>query len=191
MHMPSSLTQLVRAEPNGFGAVITHPDFDALVAQPGFVDGLVALLAKHLVIRIDAPPYQAKSLGAIAARLGPPSVNKGPRLAGFDSIIHFNTPGKPDADPQRDGDASQILHHDSAGLAEPPAFAIVNTKTFPKEPAWHSWVDMQAVYRDLPAALKQRINGLRCIHPSYPELVSVGVQRSPLILCFSAAGRSR
>ena len=26
---------------------------DALVAQPGFIDGLVALLAKHLVVRID------------------------------------------------------------------------------------------------------------------------------------------
>jgi alpha-ketoglutarate-dependent taurine dioxygenase len=177
MHVPSSLAELVRAEPGGFGAVIAHPDVDALVAQPGFVDGLVALLAKHLVIRIDAPPYQAKSLGAIAARLGPASVNKGPRLAGFEHIIHFNTPGKGDADPQRDRDAAQILHHDSAGLAEPPAFAIVNTKTLPKEPAWHSWIDMQAVYRDLPAALKQRINGLRCIHPSYPELVSVGVQR--------------
>ncbi len=92
MHAPSSLAQLVRAEPSGFGAVIAHPDFDALVAQPGFADGLVALLAKHLVIRIDAPPYQAKSLGAIAARLGPASVNKGPRLAGFEHIIHFNTP---------------------------------------------------------------------------------------------------
>lgn len=168
---------LVRAEASGFGAVIENRDLDALVAQPGFVDGLVALLAKHLVIRIDAPPYQARSLAAIAARLGPASVNKGPRLAGFDHIIHFNTPGKPDADPQRDRDAAQILHHDSAGLAEPPAFAIVNTKSSPKEPAWHSWIDMQAVYRDLPEATKQRIKDLRCIHPSYPELVSVGVQR--------------
>jgi alpha-ketoglutarate-dependent taurine dioxygenase len=182
VHAPSSPTRLVRAEPGGFGAVIEHSDFDALVAEPGFLDGLVSLLAKHLVIRIDALPYQAKSLGAIAARLGPPSVNKAPRLAGFDSIIHFNTPGKADADPQCDRDASQILHHDSAGLAEPPAFAIVNTKTFPKEPAWHSWVDMQAVYRDLSSALKQKINGLRCIHPSYPELVSVGVQRDLKVL---------
>ena len=41
---------------------------------------------------------------------------------------------------------------------------------------------MQAVYRDLPAATKQRINGLRCIHPSYPELVSVGVQRDLKVL---------
>ena len=41
---------------------------------------------------------------------------------------------------------------------------------------------MQAVYRDLPGALKQRINGLRCIHPSYPELVSVGVQRDLKVL---------
>lgn len=171
------LADLVQVEPGGFGAVIAHPDFDALVARPGFVDALVSLLAKHLVIRIDAPPYAARSLAAIADRLGPPSVNKGPRLAGFEQIIHFNTPGKPDADPQRDRDAAQILHHDSAGLPEPPAFAIVNTKSFPKEPAWHSWIDMQRVYRDLPEATKRRINGLRCIHPSYPELVSVGVQR--------------
>ncbi len=171
------LSTIARIEPSGFGAVIEHTDLDVLAARPGFVDGLVALLAKHLVIRIDAPPFQAKTLAAIAARLGPPSVNKAPRLAGFDSIIHFNTPGKPDADPQRDRDVAQVLHHDSAGLAAPPAFAIVNTKTVPKEPAWHSWVNMQAVYRDLPAATKQKINGLRCIHPSYPELVTVGVQR--------------
>lgn len=173
---------VARPEPSGFGAVIAHSDFDALVAQPGFVDGLVSLLAKHLVIRIDAPPFDPKSLAAIAARLGPPSLNKGPRLAGFDSLIQFDSPPKPDADPQRDRDAAQVLHHDSAGLAEPPAFAIVNTKTFPQEPAWHSWVNMQAVYRDLPEALKQRIDSLRCIHPSYPELVSVGVQRDLKVL---------
>jgi len=184
MNAPVSFdfANLVRPETSGFGAVIQHSDLDALVAQPGFVDGLVPLLAKHLVVRIDAPPYQAQSLAVIAARLGPPSVNKGPRLAGHDSIIHFNTPGKPDADPQCDRDAAQVLHHDSAGLAEPPAFAIVNTKTSPKEPAWHSWVNMQAVYRDLPDALKQKINGLRCVHPSYPELVSVGVQRDLKVL---------
>jgi alpha-ketoglutarate-dependent taurine dioxygenase len=176
------ISTVAHPEPGGFGAVITHTDFDALVAQPGFADALVALLAKHLVIRIDAPPFNAASLAAIAARLGPPSVNKGPRLPGFDSIIQFDSPGKPDADPQRDRDAAQVLHHDSAGLAEPPAFAIVNTKTLPPAPAWHSWVDMQAVYRDLPKAMKQRINGLSCIHPSYPELVSVGVQRDLKVL---------
>ena len=70
----------------------THSNFDALVAQPGFADALVSLLAKHLVIRIDAPPFNAESLAAIAARLGPPSVNKGPRLPGFDSIIQFDSP---------------------------------------------------------------------------------------------------
>jgi taurine dioxygenase len=176
------LSSLARIEPNGFGAVIEHTDFDVLVARPGFIDGLVALLAKHLVVRIDAPPYEARSLAAIAARLGSPSVNKGPRLAGFDSIIHFNTPGKADGDPQRDRDVAQILHHDSAGLAEPPAFAIVNTKSSPGEPAWHSWVNMQAVYRDLPAPMKARINGLRCVHPNYPELVTVGVQRDLKVL---------
>ena len=176
------LSSITRIEPNGFGAVIEHTDFDVLVARPGFIDGLVALLAKHLVIRIDAPPYEARSLAAIAARLGPPSVNKGPRLKSYDSIIHFNTPGKADADPQRDRDIAQILHHDSASLAEPPAFAIVNTKSSPSEPAWHSWVNTQAVYRDLPAAMKARINGLRCVHPSYPELVTVGVQRDLKVL---------
>lgn len=129
------LASVVRAEASGFGAVIAHDDFDALVAQPGFIDALVGLLAKHLVVRIDAPPFEAKSLAAIAERLGPPSVNKGPRLPGFDAIIQ------------------------------------------PSDPAWHSWVDMQAVYRDLPATLKQRIAGLRCIHPSYPEVVSAGVHR--------------
>jgi taurine dioxygenase len=175
--MKFDVSSVARVEPNGFGAIIEHKDFDALVAQPGFVDGLVSLLAKHLVIRIDAPPFDPKSLAAVAARLGPPSVNKGPRLPGFDAIIQFDSAGKPDADPQRDRDAAQILHHDSAGLAEPPAFAIVNTKTLPKEPAWHSWVDMQAVYRELPEATKTKINGLRCIHPSYPELVTVGVHR--------------
>ena len=176
------VSTVARPEPGGFGAVIGHSDFDALVAQPGFIDALVSLLAKHLVIRIDAPPFDPKSLAAIAARLGPPSLNKAPRLAGFETLIQFDSPAKPDADPQRDRDAAQILHHDSASLAEPPTFAIVNTKTFPKEPAWHSWVNMQAVYRDLPEALKQKLNGLRCVHPSYPELVSVGVQRELKVL---------
>jgi alpha-ketoglutarate-dependent taurine dioxygenase len=171
------ISALARPEQSGFGAVIEHTDFDILVAKPGFADALVLLLAKHLVVRIDAPPFEAKSLAAIATRLGPPSVNKGPRLPGFDAIIQFDSPGKPDADPQRDRDGAQVLHHDSAGLAEPPCFAIVNTKTIPPTPAWHSWVNMQAVYRDLPAAMKSKINGLRAIHPSYPELVSVGVQR--------------
>lgn len=171
------ISSLARPEPDGFGAIIAHEDFDALAAQPGFVDGLVSLLAKHLVVRIDAPPFNPASLAVVATRLGPPSVNKGPRLPGFDQIIQFDSPGKPDADPQRDRDAAQVLHHDSAGLTEPPAFAIVNTKTSPRAPAWHSWVNMQAVYRDLPEALKKKIAGLRCIHPSYPELVSVGVQR--------------
>ena len=168
---------VVRAEAGGFGAVITHDDFDALVAQPGFADALVGLLAKHLVIRIDAPPFQAASLAAIAARLGPPSVNRGPRLPGFDALIQFESAGKPDADPQKDRDAAQILHHDSAGLVEPPAYAIVNTKTHPGEPALHSWIDMQAVYRDLPATLKRTIDPLRCVHPTYPEVVSAGVHR--------------
>lgn len=171
------LASIAQVEANGFGAVIAHADFDALVAQPGFVDAFVGLLARHLVVRIDAPPFEAKSLAAIADRLGPPSVNKGPRLPGFDAIIQFESAGKPDADPQKDRDAAQILHHDSAGLSEPPAYAIVNTKTQPSDPAWHSWIDMQAVYRDLPAALKQKIAGLRCIHPSYPEVVSAGVHR--------------
>lgn len=172
------MSVIARPETGGFGAVIEHKDFDALVATPGFIDGLVALLAKHLVVRIDTPPFDAKSLAAVAARLGPPSANKGPRLPGFESIIQFENAGKPDADPQKDQDAAQILHHDSAGLEQPPAYAIVNTKTIPKPPAWHSFVDMQAVYRDLPDSMKQRINGLRCIHPSYPEIVSVGVQRT-------------
>ena len=112
---------IAQSQPGGFGAVIVHSNFDALVAQPGFVDGLVGLLAKHLVVRIETPPFDAKSLGAIAARLGPASVNKGPRLPGYDSLIQFDSPGKPDADPQKDLDSAQILHHDSAGLAEPPA----------------------------------------------------------------------
>lgn len=171
------LASVVQVEASGFGAVIAHDDVDALVAQPGFTDALAGLLAKHLVVRIDAPPFEAKSLAAIATRLGPPSVNKGPRLPGFDSIIQFESAGKVDVDPQKDRDAAQIMHHDSAGLTEPPAYAIVNTKTQPREPAWHSWIDMQAVYRDLPAAMKQRIDGLRCIHPSYPEVVSAGVHR--------------
>jgi taurine dioxygenase len=174
----SAVSVHAQVEPSGFGAVITHENFDALAAQPGFPDRLVELLAKHLVIRIDAPPFDPKSLAVIASRLGPPSMNKGPRLPGFDSIIQFDSPGKADSDPAKDNDIAQVLHHDSAGLAEPPTFAIVNTKTIPKAPAWHSWVNMQAVYQDLPAALKTKINGLRCIHPSYPELVSVGVQRN-------------
>lgn len=176
------ISSIARPEPGGLGAVIAHDDFDALVAQPGFLDALVALLAKHLVVRIDAPPFDPASLAAVATRLGPPSLNKGPRLPGFHQIIQFESLGKPDADPQRDRDAAQVLHHDSAGLAEPPGFAIVNTKTLPSAPAWHSWVNMQAVYRDLPETTKKRISGLRCIHPGYPELVSVGVQRDLKLL---------
>lgn len=175
--------------PSGFGAVLAIGDFDAAVKQPGFIDGLVSLLAKHLVLRIDAPPYDAGSLAAVAARLGPPSVNKGPRIPGYDSLIQFESAGKPDADPKKDQDAAQILHHDSAGLAEPPAYAIVNTKTFPSQPAEHSWIDMQAVYRDLPDDLKAKINGLRCIHPSYPDIVTAGVHRDVKSLPPDALGK--
>lgn len=168
---------LVKSGPNGLGATLAHPDFDVLVAQPGFLDQLPALLAKHLVIRIDAPPFAAESLGKVQALLGVSSVNKGPRLAGFEHIIEFNSPANAAADPQKDADIAQILHHDSAGLAEPPRYAVVNTKSLPGKPALHSWVDMQAVYRDLPAATRSRINGLGVIHPSFPDLVSTRVHR--------------
>lgn len=170
-------SRILAADPSGFGAVLSVDDFDAAVKQPGFVDGLVSLLGKHLVLRIDAPPYNAASLAAVATKLGPPSINKGPRIPGYDSLIQFESAGKPDADPKKDADAAQILHHDSASLAEPPVYAIVNTKTFPSKPAMHSWIDMQAVYRDLPDDLKAKINGLRCIHPSYPDIVTAGAHR--------------
>lgn len=170
-------SSILKAEPSGFGAVLNVGDFDAAVQQPGFVDGLVSLLAKHLVLRIDAPPFDAGSLAVVAGKLGPPSINKGPRIPGYDSLIQFESAGKPDADPKKDEDAAQILHHDSAGLAEPPVYAIVNTKTFPSKPAMHSWIDMQAVYRDLPEALKAKIDGRRCIHPSFPDIVTAGAHR--------------
>lgn len=168
---------LVKSGPSGLGATLAHPDFDALVVQPGFLDQLPALLAKHLVIRIDAPPFAAESLAKVQAMLGVSSASKGPRLAGFEHIIEFNSPANPAADPQKDADVAQILHHDSAGLAEPPRYAVVNTKSIPGKPALQSWVDMQAVYRDLPAATRSRINGLNVLHPSFPEMVSTRVHR--------------
>ena len=179
MNAPANIdfSALVQPSPGGFGAVISHPDFDALSAEPAFLAEIVPLLGRHLVIRIDAPPFRPEALGRLQAMLGVAAPNKAPRLAGFEHIIEFDTPAKPDADPKADADAAQIMHHDSIGIAEPAAFAIVNTKTNPAKPPTYSWIDMQAVYRDLPEAMKQRINTLSVIHPSYPDIVSARVHR--------------
>jgi taurine dioxygenase len=178
---------LVQPSATGFGATITHPDFDRLVDEPGFLENLVPLLGRHLVLRIDAPPFEAASLGKVQNVLGISSVNKGPRLPGFEHIIQFASPGNPASTPQSDADAAQIMHHDSVGLAEPPLYAIVNTKSHSTHPSLYSWIDMQAVYRDLPDALKQRVNALRVVHPVYPDIVTARVHRD--VKAFPAEAR--
>lgn len=171
------LASIVQSAPGGFGAVIAHPDFDVLSADATFQAALIPLLAKHLVLRIDAPPCSAEAIGRLQGVLGVSSQNKGSRLPGLEHVIQFDNPAKAEADLRADADAAQIMHHDSIGLAEPPAYAIVNTRSHPSKPSTYQWIDMQAVYRDLPEAMKRRIDGLSVLHPSLPDLVSVRTHR--------------
>lgn len=94
MNAPTTIdiSAMARLETNGFGAVIEHNDFDELVAMPGFIDGLLALLAKHLVPADRRAPVRCE-IARGDCRTALPSVNKGPRLPGYDfTTIQFRTP---------------------------------------------------------------------------------------------------
>lgn len=82
-----------------------------------FQTALVPLLAKHWVLRIDAPPYSAEAMGRLQALLGVSSMNKGPRLPGLDHVIQFDTPAKADAI-RAPTPMPPCMHHNSIGLAD-------------------------------------------------------------------------
>lgn len=154
----------------GVGAVLETADLAALTADPAFLDQIQVWMDRHYVLHICAETLLSPaSIEALAHRLGmskgPYEGRRGP-MKGFEFIGDFSAKGREDDGRARIPTFIESLHYDTYGK-QPEAYAFSHTRQVPKG-APQLFVDMRAVYRDLPADLKTLVTGRNALHGRTP-----------------------
>lgn len=142
-----------------------------------FVRNLNSVPVQHVVAR---EPVSAAGIADVAHTLGypkgVPGRGRNGTVPGYDMIGDNGAKGDPAAIPRQKPAFIELLHYDhtsidqNGGTLENPqvaGFAIIHMRNVPPiEPML--WVDMRAVYRDLPANLKQTLSGRFALHGKLP-----------------------
>jgi len=160
----------VRPSETGVGLVLETADLAPLTADPAFLDDVQAWMDRRYVLHIRAErPLTPAAIEALAHRLGmakgPYEGRRGP-LKGFEFIGDFSAKGREDDGRARTPTFIESLHYDTYG-SQPEAYAFSHTRLVPKG-APQLFVDMRAVYRDLPADLKSLVTGRNALHGKTP-----------------------
>lgn len=184
----------------GVGVVLETLDLSPLTDDPAFLDDVQEWMDRHFVLHIRAErPLTPSAIEALAHRLGmakgPYDGRRGP-MKGFEFIGDFSAKGREDDGRARTPTFIESLHYDTYGR-QPEAYAFSHTRLVP-DGAPQLFVDMRAVYRDLPADLKSLVTGRNALHgktplPSQPlsaapEFVRENASSRPLVLAHWRTG---
>ena len=161
--MPLSEPTLAKG---GIGARWRIADFAAVVADAGALRDLQEVLDERLVVEI-APeaPVTPQAISALQRFLGEPEARGGDMhmmLPGTDFLLNFAAAAKHDDGRPRAPAFIESLHTDS--LTNGPAAYAVSYQRIAPPTLPMRFVDMRAVYQDLPDAIKTKLRGLRARH---------------------------
>lgn len=147
------------------GAELEIEDFTAFADDPAALAALQDALDRRAVVRIQAQtPVRAESVAKLAALLGEPAA-RGNQLAldaQHDFIQVFRSDPKPDDGRERVRAFIEDLHYDV--FANGPAAYAVQILHEAPETVPMRFVDMRAVYENLPDDIKAKIAHARCLH---------------------------
>ena len=160
----------VKASETGVGIVLETSDLAPLTADPAFLKDVQGWMDRHYVLHIRAElPLTPAAIEPLAHALGmargPYEGRRGP-MKGFEFIGDFSAKGREDDGRARTPAFIESLHYDTYGK-QPEAYAFSHTRLVPKG-APQLFVDMRAVYRELPADLKSLITGRNALQGRMP-----------------------
>jgi taurine dioxygenase len=159
-----SVTPLAPALGADISLVDLHaPLDDATLAE------VKAAWAEHLVLRFRGQPLSDPQLLAFSRLLGPldppgPNPYGKPFLEDFPEINVISNVKVGGAPIGNLGDGEAVWHCDMTYVDQPPRAALLHALEIPPSGGDTFWSNMYLAYETLPAALKQRIAGLRAIH---------------------------
>jgi taurine dioxygenase len=139
-------------------------DFAAVAADAGALRDLQEVLDERLVIEITPEaPVTPQDIAALQRFLGEPEGRGGDMMVpGTDFLLDFAAAAKLDDGRPRTPAFIESLHSDSMTNG-PAAYAVSYQRIAPPTLPMR-FVDMRAVYQDLPDAMKTKLRGLRARH---------------------------
>ena len=148
------------AEILGFDPVIAS-HLDAAVH-----DEIARALYRHRVLVFRGRPRSDTALVAFAERFGRlvTLYEHGTTVPGFPSIVRVSNIREGGQPIGLAGEQELPWHHDHSYLACPAKESFLEATELPARPPRTSFVDTVAALDNLPAALRERISGLRAIH---------------------------
>ena len=161
--------------------VVVDADVETQHRDPAFIETIAKKLRDHRVVLFHAQRLSPEAMTGFAAAFGPlldirRVGNNAIHVPGHDMIKVLSGNLADDGRPLGDGNTSaQIWHTDSTPWECPPNYISFHCLDAPEDPPHTYFLDMVAVYRDLPEATKERINHLRVIHHQYPRQIEVKI----------------
>jgi taurine dioxygenase len=166
------------------GVEIRNVVFEEAAPTEAFFEQVRYLLARHLLVFIPSQHIRAGTMTSVASRFGPlldirrPGSNAR-HVPGHDLIKVISNAVGDDGRPLGDGNSSpQIWHSDSTPWEVPPSHIAFYCRRTPDPAPRTYFKSMIAAYEALPAATKEKVNGLRVIHHQYPRQIEVEIART-------------
>ncbi len=161
------------------GADITGVDLHAAIDAETITD-IRQAWADHLVLRFRGQALSDPQLLAFSRLLGPldppgPNPYGKPFLEDFPEINVISNVKVGGAPIGNLGDGEAVWHCDMTYVDNPPRAALLHALEIPPSGGDTHWSNMYLAYETLPAAMKERIAGLRAVHDATYN--SAGIMR--------------
>lgn len=161
------------------GADITGVDLHAAIDAETITE-IRQAWADHLVLRFRGQELSDPQLLAFSRLLGPldppgPNPYGKPFLEDFPEINVISNVKVGGAPIGNLGDGEAVWHCDMTYVDNPPRAALLHALEIPPSGGDTHWSNMYLAYETLPAAMKERIAGLRAVHDATYN--SAGIMR--------------
>jgi taurine dioxygenase len=166
------------------GVEIRNVAFEEVAGTEAFFEQVRYLLAHQLLVFLPNQHIEPGTMTSFASRFGPLLDIRRPgsdarHVPGHDMIKVISNVVGDDGRPLGDGNSSaQIWHSDSTPWEVPPSHIAFYCRETPDPAPSTYFQSMIAAYDALPAATKEKVNGLRVIHHQYPRQIEVDIART-------------
>lgn len=167
--------QIDSASPH-LGAMVEGADLAAIVAaqDASALERIRLAVREHIVLLFRGQRLSPPQIVRLGQYFGPLMNLKRPgsnalHIEGLDFIKTISNAKRSDGVPLGDGsNREQDWHSDGAMQELPATYTYFYARQVPPHPPRTEWISMYAVFENLPAKTRGRIEGLEVIHHKYP-----------------------